>query len=87
MKTLKNLVNTEKLKIEELMMVKGAAESGDTGCRSNACKYLACQSYACSGKSCESAACNSWSCDSNTCTQAGCSSYMDVVIKRSPDLE
>ena len=81
MKTLKNLVKTEKLNIEELMMIKGAAEKAPVGCsESLACKSGACTATACPTSACATSACSSGSCSGRTCGSVGCNSAMDGSI-------
>ena len=78
MKTLKNLVKTEKLNIEELMMIKGAAEPKvAAGCGSYSCQSGACNTSSCGSKTCDSYACKSGSCSGSTCETLACGSNMD----------
>ena len=65
MKTLKNLVKTEILNVEELMVIKGAAAAGDDGCTTQACQTGACTNCACSSSSL---------CQNNICGSSVCSS-------------
>ena len=65
MKTLKNLVKTEMLNVEELMMIKGAAAPFCPGCDKMACTESSCTSCACSSGSV---------CTSNICSTSACSS-------------
>jgi len=54
MKTLKNLVKTENLNIDELMLIKGAAASTN-GCGAKSCENAGCvniASYTCTGAQC-----------------------------------
>jgi hypothetical protein len=66
MKTLKNLVNTEKLNVKELMYIKGAVETP---------VYEGCDTKACTESTCTSKACSSSSvCNTNICGTTVCSS-------------
>ena len=77
MKTLKNLVKTAMLNVEELMMIKGAAERLAAGCWQLACKSGACTSSACTSTACTGTACSSGSCNGATCESGACNSRMD----------
>jgi hypothetical protein len=80
MKSLKNLVNTDTLNLEELMMIKGAAADESGGCDQNACTKKACNTNACTGSACNSYACHSKSCNNTTCTSNGCFRMSDSNI-------
>ena len=72
MKTLKNLVKTETLNVEELMLIKGAeirlTEGCDcASCSSCSCVVGACSSVACNGSACTSCACNGYTCQTSAC--------------------
>ena len=66
MKKLSNLVKKEKLKVEELMMIKGAAAPLTMGCEKHAC---------------DSQACVSSSCMFFTCTTEECASTAKVEVR------
>jgi len=72
MKTLKKLVTTDTLNVEELMMIKGSAASRQDACDQNACKNGACSSNACTEAACNHYACSSNSCKTSTCEKFGC---------------
>ena len=61
MKTLKNLIKTERLNIEALMLIKGAAgANGIPQCSSAKCNYGGCTSNVnCTGTACNYGACMS----------------------------
>jgi len=79
MKTLKKILNTETLNVEELMMIKGAA-TAPVGCKDRACNNLACNTGACPTQACSQNACNTGSCNGATCTTNGCTSSMDNKV-------
>jgi hypothetical protein len=72
MKTLKNLVKTETLNVEELMMIKGAAEDAAPVCKEHACTSVGCSGTLCTSSGCTSSACSSVSCGCGTCRNLGC---------------
>jgi len=79
MKKLKNLVKTETLNVEELLMIKGAdGDRAAQGCGSVACPTVACSALACGTGACDSKACNSKSCSSGTCTSEACGTLSDA---------
>ena len=79
MKTLKNLVKTETLNVEELMMVKGAM-AVDKGCEGQlACNSYACINLACDTLACKSSACNTGSCNGGTCDTFGCNTGVRIL--------
>jgi len=80
MKKLKNLVKTETLNVEELLMIKGAERLAQ-GCSKVSCSTIACPGSACNSNACTSNACTSTSCSSATCSSAACQSGMDANIK------
>ena len=85
MKSLKNLLKTDTLNVEELMKIKGATSSESSGCDQNACTKKACSSNACTGSACNSYACHSKSCNNTTCTTNGCFKMSDSVISNDSD--
>ena len=64
MKTLKNLLKTETLNVNELMEIKGAAAPNPPGCEDKACSESACASNVCSSSSI---------CQTNVCGGKACS--------------
>jgi hypothetical protein len=80
MKLLKNLVKTDTLNVEELMMIKGSAASVVDACDQNACKNHACSSNACTEAACNHYTCSSNSCSTSTCTKFGCVHAADNKI-------
>ena len=56
MKTLKNLVKTENLNIDELMLIKGALTDSTIGCGIQSCQTAGCFNVA-SSPTCTSAQC------------------------------
>ena len=73
MKTLKNLVKTETLNVEELMMIKGATTVA-LGCDNHNCNTSSCTEISCNNASCKNHSCNSNSCGGYTCSTLGCGS-------------
>ena len=67
MKRLKDVISTDTLNVEELMSIKGAAESGlNAGCETIACK---------------TGACKTGSCFLNTCITLACETLMDTSVR------
>ena len=64
MKTLKNLVKTENLNIDELMLIKGAV-AGSPICGGS----IQCNTHGCTA--------SAGQCTSNQCTSTGCSSTVE----------
>ena len=92
MKTLKNLVKTETLNVEELMSIKGAAAiaSGcDTlTCTENACKDTACVGTGCHSNTCGGTSCGGQSCNTNKCiSNSGSNIYETMCIKESSRIQ
>jgi len=80
MKTLKNLVKTETLNIEELMVIKGAAAAEPPNCDSYKCKSNGCNGTSCNQSACGSCACKTSACGNGTCKSNGCSSYVTCSV-------
>jgi hypothetical protein len=87
MKSLKNLLKTETLDIQELMQIKGAADVQGGGCKQNACTKKSCNSNACTSGACQSYACHSKSCKTTTCQTEGCIRAADSVIALDDNYE
>jgi hypothetical protein len=77
MKTLKNLLKTETLNVNELMEIKGAAQSGSQQCKKLACSMAACTFHACIAEACSKNACSNSSCSCTVCKNSGCTTGTD----------
>lgn len=84
MKMLKTLVVDETLKVEELMMIKGAAAPPvSVGCENVSCERSSCTGQSCSSNSCKSNACREQSCGGQTCNSSGCNSGRDANVRHN----
>jgi len=75
MKTLKKLLETETLNINELMTIKGAVDDAKPNCTSKKCTSSGCSGTSCSNTACTSNACYTNACGGSTCNKNGCTSY------------
>ena len=85
MKTLKNLFNSEKLNVEELMMIRGAAEVAKPGCDSEKCITNGCSGKSCNQNACTSKACSSNACGGSTCSTKGCTYVVNNNVMEIED--
>jgi hypothetical protein len=81
MKTLKNLFNTEKLNVEELMLIKGAVADANASCDTIKCVSNGCSGTSCKQNACSSNACSSTACGGSTCNSNGCTYHVNSNVR------
>ena len=83
MKTLKNLLKTETLNVEELMFIKGTGSNAETcgslACSGNACTNTACTQTGCHSQTCGGSACGGVACTDSQCLSGAKSSSISIL--------